>query len=127
MANVRESGEDYLEAILQLEDDNGQVRSVDVANKLGVTRPSVNKAIAALKGEGLVNQELYGNITLTENGRAYAKEVMERHCTIRDFLITVLEVDHDNAEIDACRMEHIICDKTFDGIKKLLSEHRSKK
>lgn len=123
MAVIRESGEDYLEAILQLENDAGQVRSVDVANKLSVTRPSVNKAIAALKEEGLVTQELYGNISLTPKGREYAKEVMERHCTLRDFLKTVLGVDDENAEADACRMEHIISDQTFRGIKKMLAEH----
>lgn len=126
LAVIRESGEDYLEAILQLEDDSGQVRSVDVANKLGVTRPSVNKAISALKEAGLVSQELYGNITLTAKGREYAKDVMERHCTLRDFLITVLGVDHEHAETDACRMEHIISDQTFDGIKRILVEYRNR-
>ena len=126
MGVLRESGEDYLEAILQLEDDSGKVRSVDVANKLGVTRPSVNKAISALKEEGLVSQELYGNISLTDKGREYAKEVMEKHCTIRDFLQTVLGVGYDVAENDACRMEHIISDETYGGIKRLLLEYRDK-
>lgn len=124
MTPIRESGEDYLETILQLEDENGQVRSVDVANKLGVTRPSVNKAISALKKAGMVNQELYGNITLTELGRKHAQLVTDRHYTLKDFLINILKVDEHTAEVDACRMEHIISEETFNGIKTLIKNNK---
>ena len=122
MSAIKESGEDYLEAILQLEDDNGQVRSVDVATRLGVTRPSVNKAIANLKSQGMVNQELYGNITLTDKGRKHAKFVVNRHTILKEFLLRVLHVSPEIAENDACRMEHIISEETFIGLKRLLEE-----
>lgn len=123
MSLIRESGEDYLETIIQLEDTCGNVRSVDVANKMGVTRPSVNKAIAALKKEGMVSQELYGDISLTEKGRKRAEFVINRHHTLKRFLISILKVDAITADADACRMEHIISEQTFDGIKALLDQY----
>ncbi|MDR2656064.1 MAG: metal-dependent transcriptional regulator [Oscillospiraceae bacterium] len=122
MSDIRESGEDYLEAIIQLEDKDGKVRSVDVANRLGVSRPSVNKAVAVLKKEGMVAQELYGDISLTEKGRKRAQLVLGRHFAIKRFLIEILHVDAETADADACRMEHIISEVTFEGIKRLLKE-----
>lgn len=110
---LREAGENYLEAILRLEDENQHVRSIDVASALGVSRPSVNKALGVLKKAGMVEQQPYGRINLTELGRQTAKEVFHRHVTLRTFLTKVLGVDADTADDDACKMEHVISEQTM--------------
>ena len=110
---LREAGENYLETILSLEDENGDVRSVDVAGSLGVSRPSVNKALGVLKGMGFVEQQPYGRIRLTDEGRARAQAVFSRHETLRSFLISVLHVDMNTANEDACRMEHVVSEQTM--------------
>lgn len=122
MSEIRESGEDYLEAMLQLENEYKEIRSVDVANRMNVSRPSVNKAVTVLKEAGMVSQEPYGNIHLTEEGRSRAKAVYKRHATLQKFLADVLNVEPDIAEKDACRMEHIISEETFQSIRKMLKE-----
>lgn len=116
--NLGESLEDYLETILQLE-KSGKIRSVDVARKMGVSKPSVNKAIHALKEKGFVTQESYGDIYLTDFGRAFAKKVLHRHLTLTGFLTDVLELDDETAEDDACKIEHVISEQTFIAIKNL--------
>jgi Mn-dependent DtxR family transcriptional regulator len=103
-----ESVEMYLEAILELEAKNDVVRSVDIARFLGVTKPSVNRAMTNLKNEGYVLQEPYGDITFTEKGRNKAIRIHELHHVITDFLVNSLGVSADLAEADACRMEHVI-------------------
>lgn len=113
---LREAGEDYLEAILNLEGESGEVRSVDVANYLGVSRPSVNKAVGILKDLEMVDQEPYGPIILTDRGREEAKEVARRHRVLRKFLIEVLGVDGEIADEDACKMEHVISQQTADKL-----------
>ena len=110
---LREAGENYLEAILQLEDESRNVRSVDVANMLGVSRPSVNKAMGVLKQAGMVDQQPYGRIRLTEQGRKRGVEVTNRHQTLKLFLINVLGVDPVIADEDACRMEHVVSEETM--------------
>lgn len=126
MSEIRESGEDYLEAMLQLEDEHQEIRSVDVAHKMNVSRPSVNKAVTVLKEAGMVLQEPYGNIYLTDEGRKRAEEVYNRHSTLRRFLTNVLQINPETAEKDACRMEHIISEETFQGIRTLLIEYEKK-
>lgn len=110
---LREAGEDYLEAILKLEDESSLVRSIDVATELGVSRPSVNKAVGVLKKAGMVEQKPYGRIHLTELGRAQAIEVTNRHQTLKDFLIKLLGVDPAVADSDACKMEHVVSGETM--------------
>lgn len=110
---LREASENYLEAILRLEDDNRSVRSIDVAKAMEVSRPSVNKALGVLKKAGMVEQQPYGRITLTDLGRAKAQEVNNRHETLREFLINVLGVDAETADNDACRMEHVVSEQTM--------------
>jgi len=110
---LREAGENYLETILSLEDENGDVRSVDVAASLGVSRPSVNKALGVLKSMGFVEQQPYGRIRLTLEGRERAKAVLQRHEILRSFLISVLKVDVETANEDACRMEHVVSEQTM--------------
>lgn len=119
---LREAGEDYLETILDLEDENHNVRSIDVANTLGVSRPSVNKAIGVLKELGYVEQQPYGSIRLTESGRQQAAEVTRRHRILRFFLIEVLGVEREIANEDACRMEHVISTQTMEKLIEFLSK-----
>ena len=121
---IQESGENYLETILLLEMRNGTVRAVDIANELGYSKPSVTRAMGVLKKAGLVDQELYGTIQLTEAGRKRANEIYDRHVLIQEFLMTVLSLDARTAETDACRIEHIVSQTTIDRIRALLQEKR---
>ena len=115
MKDIREASENYLEAILLLEkkDPSNQVRSIDLANHLGVSRPSVNKAIGVLREAGMVIQQPYGAISLTEQGRTRAVEVARRHRVLKKFLTDVLGVREEIAEGDACRMEHVVSADTM--------------
>ena len=110
---ISTSSENYLEAIYNLSKDSGSVRSIDVANSLGVSKASVNKAVSILREAGMVEQELYGAITLTPLGEVRAREVFHRHCTIKRFLVRILGVPDEVAEEDACRMEHVISGETM--------------
>ena len=121
---IQESGENYLETILLLEMRNGTVRAVDIANELGYSKPSVTRAMGVLKKAGLVDQELYGTIQLTEAGRKRANEIYDRHVLIKEFLMTVLSLDARTAETDACRIDHIVSQTTIDRIRALLQEKR---
>ena len=113
MEHISPAYEDYLEAIYELSDGKSAVRSVDVAEKLNVSKASVNKAVKALKAAELVDQPYYGDITLTDEGRAYGSSVLLRHHMLRSFLIDLLGVDPDVAEDEACAMEHSISDDTM--------------
>lgn len=117
---IHQSGEDYLETILLLEMRNGSVRAVDVANKLGYSKPSVTRAMGVLKKAGLVQQEAYGNIYLTDEGRRRAVEVYDRHVLIKQFLMTTLQLDDRTAENDACQIEHVISPKTVERMRAYL-------
>lgn len=113
---IGESGENYLEAIYILEREQGFVRSIDVAGFLGVTKPSVSRAMSNLKATALVEMAADGGLSLTEAGRTLAKSVFERHQLITDFLVS-LGVSRETAAEDACRMEHVISQETFDCLK----------
>ena len=114
-----ESLEDYLETLLILE-KTGKIRCVDVASKLKVSKPSVNKAMNVLKEKGYVHQESYGDIHLSDEGRKIAQEVYHRHQVISSFLTDVLGVAPETAEEDACHIEHQISDETFQKIEKFV-------
>lgn len=115
MEKVSMSHEDYLEAIIMLGGSpEQQIRSVDVAKKLGVSKASVNKAIGLLKEKGLLNQPYYGDITLTEQGYAYGQAVFKRHRYLTAFLSKELGIAEDVAEEEACLMEHAISDDSFE-------------
>lgn len=114
---LQESGENYLETILILEKRNGIARSVDVANELNFSKPSVSRAVSVLKKAGYVEIGNINQLLLTENGRKIAENVYERHCVLKQYLIS-LGVDENTAAEDACRMEHVISDETFKCIKK---------
>ncbi len=117
---MQESGEMYLETILVLKNNNGPVRSVDVARALSFSKPSVSRALGILKDDGYVTVEDNGELNLTEAGLARAGAIYERHRYITKFLENVIGVPHETAESDACRIEHIISQETFDKIKEYL-------
>ena len=116
-----ESGEDYLEAVLKLSKTKPDVHSVDVARELGVSKPAVTKALKILSSNGYI--EFDGNhIHLTEEGGAYAERIYQRHQVITKFFL-LLGVSRENAETDACRMEHDISDESFAAIEKYIKDN----
>lgn len=117
---LQESGENYLETILMLLQQNGSVRSIDIATYMNFTKASVSRAMSILKRENYILMEADGSIVLTETGVVKAKAVLERHRLLTRFLHENLNVPEDIAEKDACRIEHVISPETFAGIKKLL-------
>ncbi len=123
---ISQAHEDYLEAIVELAGIlNNPVRSVDLALKLGVSKPSVNKAVGVLRELGLVSQEPYGDIVLTEAGVEYGASVLARHNMLYGFLTDVLGVSPQTAELEACQMEHAISDDTLDRWVRYLCKHHS--
>lgn len=114
MEKMSMSHEDYLEAIVMLGGTTeASVRSVDVATKLGVSKASVSKAISSLKEKGLADQPYYGDITLTEKGYEYGRSVYDRHSLLYGFLTKVLDIPEEQADKEACLMEHAISDDSF--------------
>ena len=113
-----ESSEDYLEAMLRLKEKNGYIRSVDIAEHLGLTKPSVSNAIKRLKEKGYIEMNSSSFISLTETGKAIAQKVYERHTTLTNLFVS-LGVDEVTASEDACRVEHVISDKTYDALKSI--------
>lgn len=111
------AGEDYLEAIYRIKTEqpgvDGGVRSVDVAEQLGVSKASVNKALTYLKESGMVEQTRYGRVTLTPDGELYARDVWHRHRALRAFLTVELGVDPEVADEEACTMEHALSEDTM--------------
>lgn len=116
-----ESREDYLETILVLYQEKGAVRSIDVAERMKFSKPSVSRAVGLLKSAGLVTMDREGFLRLTSEGEAAARGVYERHTVLRDFLIQI-GVDAAAAAEDACRMEHVISKQTFESIRKQLKD-----
>ena len=114
---ILESAENYLETILILQKRNGTVRSIDIASELEYTKPSVSVAMKNLRENGYIEMDKLGHITLSESGLAIAQSVYERHTALSDFLVAI-GVREQTAREDACRMEHIISEETFEAIKK---------
>lgn len=106
------SSEDYLETIYELSLKQEDVRSVDIAEQLRVSKASVNKAIGILREAGLIRHAHYGLVHLTETGQKRASEILRIHQMLKRFLVEVLDIDEVTAEKDACRMEHVISRKT---------------
>jgi len=124
MLAMQKSGEDYLEAILRISEETGseKVRTTDIANKLGVSKPSVSRAMGVLRDDGYIEQESYGDIVLTDDGRTIAEGVFDSHKLLTAFLYEIIGVSLDTAEHDACLIEHDISAET----KKRLSEYYKK-
>lgn len=110
---MSESTENYLKTILVIQKRLGKVRSIDVANELGVSRPSVSKAIKKFREEGLVIVDKNSNLILTDKGLQCATSVLERHAEIEKYLIEVLDVNPQTAHNDSCRLEHILSPETL--------------
>ena len=121
---VRESGEMYLEAILVLAKKSGYVRSIDVSEYLGYSKPSVSRAMGILREGGYILVEKDGAITLTDSGKKLAETIYERHTVLSELLIR-LGVDEKSATDDACRIEHVISDESFQAIKQYYYKHKT--
>jgi Mn-dependent DtxR family transcriptional regulator len=117
MSIIHKSGEDYLETILILQRQTGHVHAIDVAGELGFSKPSVSKALGLLKKSGHVCVSSEGHITLTDAGHKAAAAVYERHVLLRRFLVDVLSVSPETAEIDACKVEHMLSAESVDKLK----------
>lgn len=112
--------EDYIEALYELERQNGEVRLTDIAARLNLSKASVNRAMNALKESCLVTQRPYGALHLTDEGRTRAAEVSLRHHLFLRFLTETLGVSADTAEYDACRMEHAVSTETVARLRDFL-------
>lgn len=114
---LQESGEMYLETIYLLTEENKNVRSIDVCEHMGFSKPSVSRAVGLLKNGGYINVDKDGYISLTDVGREVAVKMYDRHKLLTDFLIS-LGVDKDTAATDACKIEHHISDESFEALKR---------
>ena len=117
--HLQESGEMYLETILILTEQGAGVRSIDVCEHMGFSKPSVSRAIGLLKSGGYVTVDPDGYISLTELGAEVAHKMYDRHKLLCDFLVS-LGVSEEVASSDACKIEHHISDESFDAIKKFV-------
>ena len=120
---IHKSAEDYLEAMLMLKEQRGYVRSIDVAEMLGVTKPSVSYATKRLRENGYISLDPAGMIQLTEPGLEIAERVYERHRLLTELFIG-LGVSPETAREDACKVEHDLSAETFDAIRRHAQEYR---
>lgn len=123
---IKESAENYLEAILMLNKKSGYVRSIDVANELNFSKPSVSVAMKHFREEGYINVADDGGITLTEKGYAVATRVYERHQLIAKILMD-LGVDKDTAYEDSCKIEHDLSQESFEKIREYYQKKQCQK
>jgi len=112
---IQRSAEDYLETMLMLKEKLGYIRSTDIANQLGVSKPSVSYATKHLKEDRYITMDKDGLISLTDAGMEIARRMYDRHKTLMQLLI-LLGVDEETAREDACKMEHDISEKTYDAL-----------
>ena len=122
---MKESGEMYLESIYILCSKNQAVRSIDVAEHMNYSKPSVSRAVGLLKNDGYITVDKDGYISLTPQGREKGMSIFERHTVLTKMLMS-LGIDEQTASEDACRMEHIISEKTFNAMKNHLVEKTDK-
>ena len=123
---IQESGEMYLESIYRLSETKSQVRAIDIGEYMGYSKPSVSRAMGLLKKGGYINVDKDGSITLTESGRTVAEKIFARHTLIAEMLVQ-LGVNKETAADDACKIEHVISDESFDAIKKYVNSNNSSK
>ncbi len=119
--HLQESGEMYLETIYVLSKSGSSVRSIDVAEHMGYSKPSVSRAVSLLKQGGYVTVDSDGFLHLTEEGQGVAEKIFARH-TIVSRLLVSLGVSEETAAEDACKIEHVISDETFDAIRQHLNQ-----
>lgn len=118
--NIYESAEDYLESILMLQEKNGTVHSIDIAEELQFSKASVSIAMKKLRENGYISMDHSGKITLLEPGKDIATRIYDRHQTLTKFFESI-GVDAETAQKDACKVEHDISEVTFDRIKELVN------
>jgi Mn-dependent DtxR family transcriptional regulator len=123
MSNTTESLEMYLENILVLETTTERVRSIDVAHRTGYSKPSVCRAVKLLVAESCIDVDADGYITLTEKGREIATKILERHKVISEFFVS-LGVPEETAADDACRIEHVISDESFECLRRHINNSK---
>lgn len=116
---IQESGEMYLETILILSKSKDKVRAIDIADHMNYSKPSVSRGLGLLKDEGYISVDEGNNICLTEVGLKHAEKIYERHIILTK-MFTSLGVDEKVASDDACKIEHVISDETFEALKKRL-------
>jgi len=122
---LQESGEMYLETILILSRKMSAVRSVDISEHMGYSKPSVSRAVGLLKAGEYITIEDDGHILLTDSGREVAEKILSRHTILTEMLIK-LGISRETASADACKMEHVISDETFEAIKNHMLEYGNK-
>ena len=122
--SIQKSGEMYLETIYVLSKKSNDVRSLDIAEHMGFSKPSVSRAVKLLKNDGYILIDGDGYITLTDSGKEIAQKIYERHTMITNMLI-LLGVDEKTASSDACKIEHDISDASFEAIKKHFEKAKS--
>lgn len=120
--SLKESGEMYLETIYILSKNGKSVRSLDVAEYMNFSKPSVSRAVSLLKNGGYITVDKVGYLYLTDEGKSVAEKIYERHTMITDFLMR-LGVDEETAAADACKIEHDISDKSFEAIKNHIKKY----
>ncbi len=120
---MKESGEMYLESIYILSKSNTFVRSIDIAEHMNYSKPSVSRGVGLLKADGYIIVDENGYITLTKLGEKTAEHIFERHTVLTKMLIS-LGVDVETASADACKIEHVISSKTFDAMKKHIEKYK---
>lgn len=119
---IQESGEMYIETIFVLTKESDKVRSIDVCERMGYSKPSVSRAIGILKRDGYITVDSSGYITLTNSGIEIAERMYERHTILAQFL-EKLGVSRETAASDACKMEHILSDESFEAMKNHFEKH----
>lgn len=124
--NIYESAEDYLERILIITSEKGNVISLDIAKSMNYSKPSISRAMKNLKADGYIEVDASGYITLTDKGLKIAKRIYERH-TILGAYFTMLGVPPEIAHLDACKVEHDLSDETFEAIKNHMNTIKKEK
>ncbi len=119
---IQKASEDYLEAMLMMQEKHGFIRSIDVAEHLGVTKPSVSYATKRLRENGYISMDPDGHIHLSSEGMAIAQQMYRRHKVLTDFLLR-LGVSEDTARSDACRLEHDISEESFEAVRRFLEQN----
>ena len=121
---LQESVEMYLETILILSREKENVRSIDISEYMGYSKPSVSRAVGLLKERNLITVEKEGYIHLTDEGRTLAEKILERHTILTELLVR-MGISRETASNDACRIEHVISDETFEAIRNHMLTHHT--
>lgn len=121
---IHESAEDYLESILVLREQCGQVRSIDIVNKMGFSKPSVSIAMKKLRENGYISMAVDGTITLSDTGMEIASQVYDRHKALTR-LFRLMGVSPEQAAVDACKVEHDLSEETFGKIREFIARHET--